>query len=303
VPPEVDVLLVLGGTGLAAPDLAPVDRYLMDGGKVIFAVKGLRVETTSFLGAEPAGASALIDMLESYGVRVRREMVLDTASRDYRLPQQDASGHISWETLGKYPPWVSVRTPDVSPDNPITASFPGLDLLWPSPLEPLDVGGVRAEPLARTTRSAWVLREPFLIDPFRVSRSGAGQPDARNQRVLALALGGSFPSRFPAASLRARSLPTRMVVIGDDDFASDLMQFSDSLYNVIFLENTVLWLSGNADLLSLKAKVPSDSRLDRIPDQAVRGRWMLAAEVINVFVVPLLVLAYGLLRMLRRRAG
>jgi ABC-type uncharacterized transport system involved in gliding motility auxiliary subunit len=303
VPPEVDVLLVLGGTGLGAAELAPVDRYLMDGGKVIFAVKGLRVETTRYLGAEPAGASALLDMLETYGVRVRREMVLDTAARDYRLPQQDASGHISWEDLGRYPPWVSVRAPDVSPGNPITAAFPGLDLLWPSPLDPLDVPGVRAEPLARSTQSAWLLREPFLIDPFRVSQSGSGQPGPRNQQVLALALSGSFPSSSAAAGVRTRSLPTRMVVIGDDDFASDLMQFSDSLYNVIFLENAVLWLSGNADLLSLKAKTPTDARLDRIEDPAVRGRWMLAAEVVNVFAVPLLALAYGLLRLLRRRAG
>ncbi len=302
VPPEVDVLLVLGGTGLAASDLAPLDRYLMDGGRVIFAVKGLRVETAQYLSAEPVGTSALLDMLERYGVRVRREMVLDAAARDYRLPQQDASGHIAWESLGKYPPWVSVLTPDVAPENPITARFPGLDLMWPSPLDPVPVQGVRAQALARTSQSAWTMRKPFLIDPFRVSRSGSGKPDPGNQRIVAVAQSGSFPSFFPSAG-RERSLPTRIVVIGDDDFASDLMQFSDSLYNVIFLENCVLWLSGNSDLLSLKTKAPSDSRLDRIEDAAAGGRWMLAAELVNVCAVPLAALAFGLLRILRRRAS
>ncbi len=302
IPPEVDALLVLGGTGLSARDLAPVDRYLMDGGRVIFAVKGLRVETARYLAAEPVGASVLLDMLETYGVRVRREMVLDTSARDYRLPQQGASGSISWESLGKYPPWVSVRAPDVSSANPVTAAFPGLDLLWPSPLDALEVPGVSALPLAKTSQSAWVLRPPFIIDPFQVSRSGPGKPGPANQQTLVLALSGSFRSRFPAAG-RERSLPARMVVIGDDDFASDLMQFSDSLYNVLFLENCVLWLSGNADLLSLKARAPREGRLDRIEDPAVRGRWMLAAELVNICAVPLLVLAFGLLRMLRRRAS
>jgi ABC-type uncharacterized transport system involved in gliding motility auxiliary subunit len=311
VPPEVDVLLVLGGTEMAPADLRPIDRYVMDGGKVLFAVKGLEVDTVRSFGAAAVGTSALLDLLESYGARVRREMVLDTSAREYRLPQA-AGGRITWESLGKYPPWVSIRTPEASPTHPITASFTGLDLLWPSPLEPVPVAGVQAETLVKVSSSAWTMKEPFLIDPFRVPRGG-GQDAASSRLLLALALSGNFPSRFatnrtpvrgaPASSGAppSRSAPTRMVVIGDDDFASDLMQFSDSLYNVLFVENAVLWLSGNEDLLALKTRAPTDSRLDRIENPQVKRRLMLAAELANVAGVPLLVLLFAVLRLWRRK--
>ena len=296
IPPEVDLLLVLGAGGLKEADLRRVDRYLMEGGKILFAVKGLRVETLRALSAE-AERPPLLDLLESYGVRVGQGMVLDTSARDYRLPQQ-VSGGITWERLGKYPPWVSIRAPDVSPTHPVTASFPGLDLLWPSPLEPVPVEGVRAEVLVRSSPSSWLMREPFQIDPFRVPQAGA--PGAQGRRALAVALSGTFPSRFPSVP-GARSLPTRIVVVGDDDFASDLMVFSDSLYDVLFIENAALWLSGNADLLTLKTKAAAEGRLDRVQDPAARRRVMLTAQLLNVAVIPLLVALFGTVRLLRRR--
>jgi ABC-2 type transport system permease protein len=324
VPPEVDVLLVLGGAQMPAADLRPIERYVTDGGKVLFAVKGLEVDTLRSFGAAAVGDSALLDLLESYGARVRREMVLDTSARDYRLPQA-SGGRISWESLGKYPPWVSIRTPGVSPTHPITASFTGLDLLWPSPLEPVPVAGVEAEALVTASPSAWTMKEPLLIDPFRVPRSG-GQASTPGRLILALALSGTFPSRSaaqgaalgtptgsgtspsggtPAApnAPAARGAPTRVVVIGDDDFASDLMQFSDSLYNVLFVENAVLWLSGNEDLLALKTRAPVDGRLDRIGNPQAKRRLVAAAELVNVAGVPLLVLLFAALRLWRRRGN
>jgi len=298
IPPELDALLVLGGLGLGHESLRPINRYLMEGGRILFAVKGLRVETVRAFGAEAAGPSPLLDLVASYGVRVDREMALDTACRDYRLPQQ-SGGQIVWENLGSYPPWVSVRSPGVSAASPITADFAGLDLLWPSPLEALSVEGVQAEALVKTTASAWTMKEPFVIDPFRLPRSGG---PAQRQLVLAYALTGRFPSRFPAESAAAsRSPPTRLVVVGDDDFASDLMMFSDSLYNVFFIQNALLWLSGQEDLLSIKTRAAAEGRLDRIADPAARSRLKLAAEAVNVGAVPALVLLFGALRLLARR--
>ena len=296
IPPEVDVLLVLGGTQWSPAEVQPIDRYIMSGGKVLFGAKGLRVDTTRTLAATAVGSSALLDMIDSYGVRVGHGMVLDTACRDYRLPQQQASGQVAWETIGAYPPWVSVQAPNAAAGNPITARFSGLDLLWPAPLESLPRDGVTAEPLVRSTSTAWLLKSPFTIDPYTVAQTSPPE----GQFVLGYALSGTFPSAAAAAGA-ARSNPTRMIVIGDDDFANDLMQFSDSLYNVIFLENVVLWLSGNADLLSIKTRAASEGKLDRVQDPSARGRLMLAAELINVVAIPVLVILFGLLRLLRRR--
>ena len=150
-------------------------------------------------------------------------------------------------------------------------------------------------PLVKTTGSAWVQKAPFTVDPYKVPQQSA-EP---GQYVLAFALAGTFPSRYPAAV--ARGSPTRMIVIGDDDFLTDLMQFSDSLSNVLFVENAVLWLSGNADLLSIKTRAGAGGRLDRIQDPQLRSRLMLTAELLNVAAIPLGVMLFGLLRRMRRR--
>ena len=68
-----------------------------------------------------------------------------------------------------------------------------------------------------------------------------------------------------------------------------------------FLENSVLWLSGNADLLSIKTRAATEGRLDRVQDPLAKGRLMLAAELINVVAIPVAVIVLGLLRLLRRR--
>jgi ABC-type uncharacterized transport system involved in gliding motility auxiliary subunit len=217
-------------------------------------------------------------------------MVLDPEARDYRLPQV-VSGGIAWESLGRYPPWVSIRSPGVSKTHPITTGFTGVDLLWPSPLELTAVPGLRAEILAQSSPSSWTLKEPFRLDPYRVPQSGA----ATGRRVLAVALSGAFPGRG------GHGLPTRAVVVGDEDFATELMQFSGSLYNVLFIENTVLWLTGNEDLLSIRARAPEAGRLDRIADPQLRRRLMLAVEMANVAGVPLLVALFAVLRLARRR--
>jgi ABC-type uncharacterized transport system involved in gliding motility auxiliary subunit len=291
VPPEMDALLVLGGVKLRPAELDPVERYLLEGGRVLFGVKGLEVRTLESLEAEAAGPSALLDLLASYGVRVGREMVLDTQAREYRLPQA-VSGGIAWESLGRYPAWVSVRSPGVSPTHPITAGFTGLDLLWPSPLETMSVPGLQLEVLARSSPSSWTMEEPFLLDPFRLPQRAAG---AVGRRALAVALSGSFPGRD------GPGLPARAVVVGDEDFVSELMQFSDSLYNVLFLENAVLWLTGNEDLLSIRARAPEAGRLDRIADPTLRRRLVLAVELGNVAALPLLVALFAALRLARRR--
>ncbi len=295
IPPEVDVLIVAGGTQWGEQELRPLDTYIMNGGKVLFAVKGLRVQTATTFTAEPVSASPLLEMIQSYGVQVSRDMVLDAASRDYRLPQQRPNGQIGWENIGRYPPWVSIQGPDVSSENPITARFTGLDLLWPVALSPVPPPGVHAELLVMTTASAWKQKAPFVVDPYKVPPQGI----TLGQFPLAFALTGAFPARFPAAA--QRSVPTRMIVIGDDDFLTDLMQFSDSLSNVLFVENAVLWLSGNADLLSIKTRAAGEGRLDRLPDSALRSRLILGAQVLNVVVIPLAVVLFGLFRRVRRK--
>lgn len=297
IPPDVKVLVVIGGMTLPRKDLEPIDRFIMGGGHVLFAVKGLRVETDRRLAAAAIGSSPLLDLLAGYGVEVGREMVLDRSARDYRLPQV-VFGQVKWQVIGKYPEWVAVSPQNVSDANPITRRFTGLDLLWPSELRLKPVRGISAEPLIRSSAGSWLMKPPFTVDPFRLV--GAQAPaSSKGHYVLAYALTGTFPSFFADDSQKL-SAPGRIIVIGDVDFASDLMQFSDSAHNALFLENAVEWLSSDSDLLAIKTRASGDQRLDRMQDPRREARSMRTAEAVNVVLIPLLVLAAGLVRLFFR---
>lgn len=295
IPKGIKVLVVIGGTGLSAKQVQPIARFVARGGHALFAVKGLHVATERDLSATPVASSPLLDLLASYGVRVGTKMVLDQSARDYRLPQI-VFGSLKWQVIGKYPEWVSILPQDVSPSNPITRRFPGLDLLWPSYLTVTSVPGITAERLVTTSPDAWLMAPPYVTNPFRVVGMGTSVA-TRGQYLMAAALTGRFPSGEPSVPGAA----SRIIVIADSDFASDLAKFSDSPYNALFLENAVEWLSSDSDLLTIKTRNFREARLNRIQIPETRATAIRVAEVINLVLVPLLVIAAGALRVYFRR--
>ncbi len=301
VPRSLGVLLVLGGADLDKEDLRPIDRFVMGGGEAIFCAPGVSVDTTSpELAAKSLDDTPLDDLLASYGVRVPGELVLDANAKDFRTVQEEA-GQYLWRDLGPYPFWIDVRKENVAADNPVTRNFEGLDLLWTSPLVPLDVPGVHYQRLVESSPSAWLMKGRFSLDPADATSYDAVRDEQPpGQYTLAYALSGRFPSYFPDKA-GERSAPTRLIVVGSDDFASDLLRYSDSAYNLTFLANAVDWLSGNGDLLAIKEKSQWDPRLDKIEDPGEKARTFRFAEFVNIGLVPLVVVVFALRRAALRR--
>jgi ABC-type uncharacterized transport system involved in gliding motility auxiliary subunit len=93
----------------------------------------------------------------------------------------------------------------------------------------------------------------------------------------------------------------RLVVVGDADFASNLLEFTEATYNLGFLTNAAEWLSNSEDLLAIKTRLARDVRLNRIQEPARRLAAVLATQIVNVAVIPLAVVAFGIVRLLLRR--
>ncbi len=89
--------------------------------------------------------------------------------------------------------------------------------------------------------------------------------------------------------------------MGDADFASNLLEFTEADYNLSFLTNTAEWLSNSEDLLSIKTRLARDVRLNRIQEPSRRLAAVLVTEIVNVAVIPLAVIAFGIVRLLLRR--
>ncbi|MFW5785721.1 MAG: GldG family protein [bacterium] len=312
IPPDISALFVLGGSDLDEVDLYHIDQYVMNGGKALFAVDGVDVDYLRTFQATVPDEWPIFDLLESYGVGVRQELVLDTSNR--RIPVRRALGNANVQSLEPYPHWVSVTGPGANPDNPITARFAGLDLYWPSPLTVLPEAEEKASILLESSRESWLMEEPFVIDPQQATVFQRDAAETRGAHVLAVALSGSFTSHFEGREIPTRdgvdagggeTVPSvdqnRMIVIGDSDFATDLLQFTESRYNIAFLENLAEWLSNEEDLLQIKTRATRDLRLNAIQEPAVKARVATFAEIFNVVMVPLAVIAFGVFRFWRRR--
>jgi ABC-type uncharacterized transport system involved in gliding motility auxiliary subunit len=314
IPEDLDVLFVLGARDLEAFDLFPIDQYIMRGGRVLFAVEGLDLDLMRGIVPQKIQNTETLAMLEHYGVAVQQAYVLDTYAKNFRIPRQ-IFGQIMWEVMDKYPFWITVANQFVSRENPITARFQGLDLLWASPLKVVERPGVEAEVLLRTTPEAWVQdQEPFETNPQRASMLEHMPHEKEGQYTLGVSLRGSFSSYFAGQEIPQRvgedrdwsrvverSEETRLIVLGDADFASELYQYSGGSYNMEFLANTAEWLSNSEDLLEIKTRVARDMRLNRIQDPEARLRAAMFTQMFNLVAIPLGVIIFGVARLIIRR--
>lgn len=292
-------LIVLGGADLTAADLAPINQYIMRGGNVLFAVPGVNVDTLNNLKAKLYGKLPIFDLISNYGVKIDPELVLDSHNKDFRTLRQ-SGGQYVWQDYGPYPHWVSILPQDVSRTNPITRHFTALDLLWPSPLSVRNLPGVHSEALVKSSRNAWTMSSHFNTSPVDIAAfSKPADPALTGQYTLAASLTGRFPDFYSSK----KGAPARMVVVGDDNFLSNLVHYSNSSYNVSFLQNAVDWLTGHENLLAIKTKAQWDPRLDKIADPAAKLRVYHFAQFVNVGLIPAIVILFGLRRYSLRRRG
>jgi ABC-type uncharacterized transport system involved in gliding motility auxiliary subunit len=312
VPPETSVLLVIGNSALDDYDAYRVDAYLASGGRALFAVKGVDVQVRQGLTAAPLKNDAILRALESYGVRVDRDLVLDQSSLTAPFQVNSPFGGQAISYL-QYPHWIMTRPENRDPKSPLTARSAGLDLFWPSPLESVPREGVDYAALVKTTPKAWLQKSRFAVSPDEAGMYTAEAGSTTGQYVLAATLSGVLPSAYAGKPVPVRAgaaalppLPetpraSRILVVGSSDFANDLMTITDSTFNAAFIAGAADWLSSGDDLVAIRSRGARDSRLTKVQDPDARSILISFAYIVNLGLVPLLVLSFGLARSIRRR--
>ena len=316
IPPALPALFVLGGAGdLEEYQIYLIDNYILNGGRVLFAVDGVFVDTRGSLEAHAVQDKGLLAMLANYGALVRCALVLDRTALS--LSFQTRSGYNTIIRSVRYPQWISVQQQAGNPDHPVTSRFSGLDLYWASPLELSPPPGVSAEVLFSSTNQAWLQTENFITNPNLLNQFEAEAARTRGTKILGAALSGIFPGAFEGRPMPIRNdgadgalppLPaqkksSRLIVAGNTGFAGSLMQVNrGESRNLDFLLRAAEWLSGDDDIISIRNREAGEGRLDRITDREKRDAAMAFSRTFNTVVIPLAVIAAGLFLGLRRRA-
>ena len=304
IPSTLQALIVLGGVeDLDEEQLHRIDRYILGGGNVLFAVDGIVVDTRGNLDARAAMDQGLLAMLANYGVVVRRAMVLDRTALNISFQSQGWLGTVH-QTV-RYPHWISVLGQAGNPEHPVTADFQGLDLFWASPLELNPPPGITAEILFTSTNNAWLQVNSFVTNPLQTQFFGEELEQTLGTRILGASLSGVFSSAFESPPLTSdgRQNPSRLIIVGDMEFASNFMQINRGEgRNLDFLIKAVEWLSNDEDIVAIRGREGPLGRLDRISDPERRDAAMAFSRVFNTVFMPIAVILAGLFICLRRKA-
>ena len=287
VDPEITVLYVLGNRDFTEDDLKPVDEYIMNGGRAVFAIDGVFVDMVDNLKASKLENNPAIDMLKKWGITINNNMVLDKYCKKITMKGQLPMN---------YPMWLSINSKFVNKDNPITAGFASLDMMWASSLDLNPVPGLNYQELFSSTDESWLLNDYITGNPYEAFTTQHLQEVDKGSHPLAYAVTGQFPSAFSDKV----SKETKIIVIGDSDCLSNLIEYTESPANLMFAENMLQWLD-NDRFMNIKTRSVRDIRLNKITDLSSKVKAILAVYLVNIFIIPAGIIIYGIVRYIRRK--
>ena len=284
-----------------------LDQYLMQGGRILWVVNGVRFssETLSQSGMTPVIPLELNinDMLFRYGVRVNPVLVQDLQCLPLPVDVSTDPQQPNWQPM----PWTYAPLLLTSQASPITRHLMQVSATMASAIE--FVGG--EDGLKKTTLLATSSNSKLTTTPAKVDLSlfnGAEQDFQYAFIPVAASIEGVFTSLFAHllppegielhAPLRKQSEATKQVVVAAGSTIRNEWQQGQPLPlgydrytqtqfgNRDFMVNAVLYLTDDTGWMSLRQK---QITLRLINDQRAREA-RITAQVISI-IIPLLILS------------
>jgi gliding-associated putative ABC transporter substrate-binding component GldG len=319
IDPDVATLVIAGPKKeLTEREKYEIDQFIMRGGRALFLIDPILIQYEG-LNVTPL-QTGLNDLLGHYGVKLNDNLVLDVSMGQLVYSQgfmTVTTGYAYFVKVLKEYRYRTGETSDgLSQDSIITNQLESLTLNWASSLEllPQEDGSVEAIALAKTSRGGWTAQSPYNISPT----NRQFQPPASMQQAhtVAVSLSGTFKSFYtgkavppgessesdeavavkPAEEERTTktdSEATQIVVVGNSQFVQQGQRDGQ-----LFFLNTVDWLTLGEELINIRSHGATNRPLKEISESE---KFFL--KFISIAGVPLLVIAFGLVRFfLRRRA-
>ncbi len=300
-----------------------IDQFIMRGGKVLWLIDPVfasmdslqKYNTTMGL---PNDVN-LEDMLFNYGVRLNANLVQDLSA----LPIPVKTGQVGNQPQMDFFKWwfFPVIIPSIS--HPIVNGLNAIKTEFLSTIDTVTASGVKKTYLLETSKYARTVNAPTLIDLEILKKKPNERAFNKGPFPIAVLLEGTFTSAFlyrippelsenPDLAFRAKSKPTKMIVIADGDIAKNQFHFSQgyalplgydqytrqTFGNKELLLNSLNYLCDETGLISIRSRELKLRMLDTERIDKQRLLWQL----INTVVPVLIIIAFGLvLSRIRRR--
>lgn len=274
-------LLVLGSKNLKADNIFEIENFIMQGGNAAFFVSRNNVNIYTDWVAEPDENTTLIDLLDFWGISIKKELLVDIVN--YRIEMQSGKQGGSESEYINYPFWIVTGRHSLASKSILNSGYSGLEVYWANPIELFEDAGTKLTPVLKTSIKASVMPEPFDTDPFR-NRTRVF--DEKAQFNLAATLEGSVKGYYTTAT----SPDVRLFVLADQYAPSRMIEYTNSPHNMDYVVSVLLWLSNQDEMLKMKNKGIRSTSLDSIAN-IESAAYAINRAVWLCFVLPLVIVA------------
>jgi ABC-2 type transport system permease protein len=328
---SIKTLVIPGLASISDRKAFEIDQYFMHGGNLIVLADAVQVNFQYGINAVPQ-ESKILDLLEKYGVRVEKNLVLDASCGQVSVPQN--FGPIQVPVAVPYPYFVRVGQDGFDRKNPAVSPLSNLILPWTSSLtllvdkadttgkaKKVDQKKVTGQILVRSSQKSWTASGYFDLNP---QQKWAPAESTFKQQNLVAYLSGSFNSYFEGKTvppvngtndtlnkinLNANvqdanrqivnsNSKGHLVVIGDAEFVAG--QNAQNPPNVMLVQNLVDWLTLDDNLISIRARTMKDRTIDAdlIKEGSSKPNII---RVVNFIFMPAILVLIGFMIFVRRR--
>lgn len=296
-----------------------IDQYVMNGGRALFFVDGLKVDSVGLQGtyAQPLELN-LTDLFFKYGVRINSNIVKDGAS-SAAIPM--VVGNMGDKPNIQPIPYRFFPVINNFGKSLITNNLDLIFCRYVASIDTVQASGVNKTPLLMTTPYTKVLNAPALVT-YNEAHTETQQDDYNGGvKTIAYLLEGKFESLYknrllPSdpnyASFKAESVPTKMLVCSDGDLiVNDLspktgnplpLGFDKTTQHVFgnkdFVMNAIDYMIDENGVIQARGKEVKLRPLDKLRTRDERTKW----QIINIALPLGIVILFGIiLYMLRKR--
>jgi ABC-2 type transport system permease protein len=335
VPEDAQALLVFAPRELSERQRYEISRVLRRGGSVIIGAQGTFYDyMPGTRGGYRITAQSqplqINDLLSQYGVRIDDRMLMDKQLATLAIPRTQMFGGLRLQVSEpvQAPMQIRVMGDGIYRDLPLTAGVPEILYLWGNQVivdeEGLAQKGLTYQPILAGSPTCWVLdRSSGALSPEDL------EPDDHtllDRPLLAVLIEGVFPDPWegketpewpatqgeddaanaeaaeeeasdeeaPEAGPEPAPEPGRLLVVGCSKMFEEMLL--DQAGHSVFLLNSVDALTLGDDLISIRSKRLASRTFGEVSD----GK-KLVFRAINIGLIPVLVIIFGLGRRVRRR--
>ncbi|HEX8030408.1 MAG TPA: Gldg family protein [Vicinamibacterales bacterium] len=278
IPDDATIVAIAGPTtDFFQPEIDALNTYVNKGGKVLVMMDPLLKGP-----AQPL----LTQFLSDWGIRAGSDVVLDASGLGQMLGTD-----------------ASVPVAAQYPAHPITEGFRVITAYpMARSMTPIEGGSNShtAQPLVNTSPQSWSEADiPALSTGDAKVEFNADKGDKQGPVTLSAAVSAVASvlppagNSSPGAPDQQRQPESRVVAVGDSDFASNMAIGISG--NRDFFMNSLNWLSQQENLIAVRPRQPEDRRLTLTADQQNR------IMILVLFIIPGIVFGTGVYTWWKRR--